>query len=149
MLFKDIGSGTSLNYTFTKNNPKVAIKIGGYSFNAFSPSPSGKMDFNIMVDLDGNGNPGNTLPVQIYAGGGIAYNFDPTFIKDQQMVFDVVGKYGNKVQVLLGNTFGISHGVNIKAIMSDSTVGSFDPCNYFTAKHPDGKMLTFEIQPKN
>ena len=53
--FKNVGSGNTIEQTYSQGSPLATLKIGGADFRVYSESDIFQNDFDIKVDLDADG----------------------------------------------------------------------------------------------
>ncbi len=139
--FKNTGSGETLKYSISKSGQSTIV-LGGYKFRFKPAKPITSDDFPILVDLDGNGNFGSTLPITIYNfGGSITYTFSKYLLDD---AYFKVAEQGKSFEVFPKDAqiFNVQ-GITLKVVSPGSTEGLFGACNYLTIKHPNGQPETF------
>ena len=85
--FKDLGSGDTIEQTYTNASPLATLKIGGTDYNVYAGNPSrdgtaaaedlNTNDFSIWVDLDASGalNTGTNDTVLLTTKEGMEINF--------------------------------------------------------------------------
>ena len=53
--FKDIGSGTTIEQTYINSSPLATLNLIGTNFKVYSNGDLSANDFNILIDMNGNG----------------------------------------------------------------------------------------------
>ncbi len=75
--FKSVGSGETLEYSIATTAPRATIKMGGYSFRVDNIQATTASDFNISVDLDGDGTVNESILVPIVDEYGAMIQISP------------------------------------------------------------------------
>ena len=156
--FKNLGSGETLEYSEALSNGTVAtIKLGGFSFDVVRHSEDQDDDFNITVDLNGNGyvmdafantTNGNavgsgSVTFVDYYGGEVGFSWRNDHLHNDTNNGNVSGSGNSSLIPFIGVNFTVPDGNDFDNVVPTNVVfnitGTSDP--ELRASTPSGFTL--------